>query len=99
MWTFPGNLRMQGDSARILEQVLDVLKAKATPAFKQAAAARVEQLNAERDGRARRAPDKLAADKGKPDAINPHYLFAELGKLLAPRTSCSTKASATRARR
>ena len=37
MWTFPGNLRMQGDSARILEQVLDELKARATPKFKQAA--------------------------------------------------------------
>ena len=38
MWTFPGNLRMQGDSGRILEQVLEDLKAKATPRFKAAAA-------------------------------------------------------------
>ena len=51
MWTFPGNLRLQGDSGRILEQVLDALKAKATPAFQQAAAARVAQLKAERDAR------------------------------------------------
>src|SRR5262249_49273069 len=47
MWTFPGNLRMQGDSGHILTQLLDELKAKATPAFKQKAAARVEQLKAE----------------------------------------------------
>jgi acetolactate synthase I/II/III large subunit len=81
MWTFPGNLRMQGDAGRILEQVLEALKAKATPAFKQAAAARLEKLKAASAERTARA-EKLAADKGKLDAINPHYLFAELSKVL-----------------
>ena len=51
MWTFPGNLRMQGDSGRILEQVLDELKAKATPRFKAAAAARLERIKAAREER------------------------------------------------
>jgi acetolactate synthase-1/2/3 large subunit len=83
MWTFPGNLRMQGSSARILEQVLDELKARATPKFREAAAARVARLTGERDGRLDRAK-KLAADKGKPGEINPHYLFAELDKVLEP---------------
>ena len=83
MWTFPGNLRMQGDSARILEQVLDELKARATPQFRQAAQARLAGLTADRDARLDRAK-ALAADKGKPDEINPHYLFAELDKLLEP---------------
>jgi acetolactate synthase-1/2/3 large subunit len=81
MWTFPGNLRMQGDSGRILEQVLEALKAKATPEFKKAAAARMEKLKAATAERNERTA-KLAADKGKPDAINPHYLFAELSKVL-----------------
>ncbi len=81
MWTFPGNLRMQGDSGRILEQVLEDLKAKATPRFKAAAAARMERIKALREERIARAA-KLAADKGKPGAINPHYLMAELGKVL-----------------
>jgi acetolactate synthase-1/2/3 large subunit len=81
MWTFPGNLRMQGDSAKILEQVLDALKAKATPRLHRAVAARRDRLKAAREERLARAA-KLAADKGKPDAINPHYLFAELGKVL-----------------
>ena len=44
MWTFPGNMRMQGDSGVILEQLLDELKKKATPKFKEAAAKRVEAL-------------------------------------------------------
>jgi len=81
MWTFPGNLRMQGDSGRILEQVLEELKAKATPRFKTAAGERVSRIKALRDERIARA-QKLAADKGKPGAINPHYLMSELGKVL-----------------
>jgi acetolactate synthase-1/2/3 large subunit len=81
MWTFPGNLRMQGDSGRILEQLLDELKAKATPKFKAAAAARLERIKALREERLSRAA-KLAAEPGKPGVINPHYLMAELGKVL-----------------
>jgi acetolactate synthase-1/2/3 large subunit len=81
MWTFPGNLRMQGDSGRILEQVLEDLKGKATPRFKKAAAERMEKIKALREERIARAA-KLAAEKGKPGAINPHYLMAELGKVL-----------------
>jgi acetolactate synthase-1/2/3 large subunit len=81
MWTFPGHLRMQGDSGRILDQVLEELKAKATPRFRAAAAARLERIKAARDERIARAA-KLAADKGKPGAINPHYLMAEVGKVL-----------------
>jgi acetolactate synthase I/II/III large subunit len=81
MWSFPGALRMQGDSGRILEQLLEVLKAKATPRFKTAVAARLTRIKAAREERIGRAA-KLAADKGKPGAINPHYLMAELGKVL-----------------
>jgi acetolactate synthase-1/2/3 large subunit len=81
MWTFPGHLRMQGSAGRILDQLLTVLKAKATPRFKAAAAARVDRFKAVREGRLAHAA-KLAADKGKPGAINPHYLMAELGKVL-----------------
>ena len=81
MWTFPGNLRMQGDSGHILTQLLEELKKKATPAFKQKAAARVEQLKTEHAAFVERAA-KLAADKGKKNEINPHYLMAELNKVL-----------------
>jgi acetolactate synthase-1/2/3 large subunit len=84
MWTFPGNLRMQGDSGRILAQLLDELKKKATPAFKQKAAARFERLKTEHKAFEERAA-KLAADKGKKGEINPHYLMAELNKLLDPK--------------
>jgi acetolactate synthase-1/2/3 large subunit len=72
---------MQGNSGRILEQVLEALKAKAPPAFKAAAASRLSRIKAARDERIARAT-KLASDKGKAGAVNPHYLMAELGKLL-----------------
>jgi acetolactate synthase-1/2/3 large subunit len=81
MWTFPGNVRMQGDSGHILDQVLDALKAKATPRFKAAVAARLARIKAARDQRIAHAA-KLAAAQGKPGAINPHYLMAELAKLV-----------------
>jgi acetolactate synthase-1/2/3 large subunit len=83
MWTFPGNLRMQGDSGRILEQLLDELKKKANPKFTDAAAKRVQAHSAERAAWRENAK-KLAANKGKPGEIDPHYLFSELNKLLKP---------------
>jgi acetolactate synthase I/II/III large subunit len=79
MWTFPGNLRMQGEASHILQQLLDALKAKATPEFKTAAAARVAHFKSERDARIERGK-QLAANKGTPGQISIHYLFAELAK-------------------
>ncbi len=61
MWTFPGSMRMQGDSGRILEQVLEALKAKATPRFKEIVAARLKGIKAACDDRIARAA-KLAAE-------------------------------------
>ena len=81
MWTFPGNVRMQGDSGVILGQLLEELKKKATPKFKEAATKRVAALTAERNAWRDNAK-KLATNKGKVGEINPHYLFAELNKVL-----------------
>lgn len=81
MWTFPGNLRMQGDSGRILEQLFEELKKKANPKFRDAAQKRVAAFSAERN-EWREGAKKLATNKGKQDEINPHYLFAELNKLM-----------------
>src|SRR5262249_13583224 len=84
MWSFPSNLRLQGNSGRIVEQLLDAVKAKATPAFKQAAASRIAQFGAETEKRLSRAAEP-AANPGKPGAINSHYLCRELGKRIAPQ--------------
>jgi acetolactate synthase I/II/III large subunit len=79
MWSFPSQLRLQGNSTRILTQLLDVVREKASPAFREAAAARVEKMKGERAGRVQRAAE-MAANPGKPGAINPSYFLAELGK-------------------
>jgi len=65
----------------ILGQLLEAVKAKATPKFREAAAKRVAALTEERKAWRENAA-KMATNKGKPDEINPHYLFAELNKLL-----------------
>jgi acetolactate synthase I/II/III large subunit len=81
MWTFPGHLRLQGDSGVILAQLLAELKATATPRFRTAAAARLERLKAAHDEWLAHAA-RLAADPGTAGAINPHYLMAQLGTVL-----------------
>src|SRR5262245_17332357 len=64
MWSFPSQLRLQGNSARILGQLLDVLRQKVSADFKQAAAARVETMKGERASRRQRAAE-AAANPGK----------------------------------
>jgi acetolactate synthase I/II/III large subunit len=83
MWGFPGNLRLQGDSARILEMLLERLKSITTAKFRAAAEKRVEKFKMARTKRVAEAAS-LSAVKGTSNAINPHFLFAELGKLLEP---------------
>ena len=99
MWTFPGNLRMQGDSGRILEQLLEALKAKATPAF---TAGRGGARRSDIDGRARRdalAPRREARGRqGQARRDQSALSVAELGKVLDAETSSSTRRSAMRRR-
>jgi len=83
MWGFPNNLRVAGDSHRILAQLLQALKAGATPAFRDGAAKRVAVLAGEHEARMQGIA-KLAADRGAPGRINPQYLCAELGRAIGP---------------
>src|SRR5207244_13617517 len=81
IWGFASNARLQGDSMLILRQLLEALKAKATPAFREAAAKRLEAI--ERESEERRANlARQAADKGKRGAVNPQYLCAEISKVI-----------------
>ncbi|MDP1964071.1 MAG: thiamine pyrophosphate-requiring protein, partial [Reyranella sp.] len=82
MWTFPGNLRLQGDSHRILADLLANLKARADAGYRTRAAARVAALQEE--GKARRdQAAKAAGNRGVAGQINPHFLCATLAKALA----------------
>src|SRR5207247_8416166 len=56
MWSFPSNLRLQGNSARIVGQLLEAVQQKASPGFREAAKARMAERSEERrvgTGRAR----------------------------------------------
>ena len=83
MWTFPANLRLQGDSARTLHMLVKHLEQIATPKFRRDVAARSRTFELERSERIAEAA-KLAADPGSFNRINPHYFFSELGKLVEP---------------
>ncbi|RZS80878.1 thiamine pyrophosphate-requiring protein [Pigmentiphaga kullae] len=79
MWTFPANLRVQADSARVLEQVLEEINRRGPPGLEAAARARCVQIAEERR-RVRDDAARKAADPGAPGRINPHFLFAELAR-------------------
>ena len=81
MWSFPAQSRLQGDSGRILEQLVEALESLASAGFRQAAAARWAAMEAEYAERKARAA-ALAADPGRVGAINADYFAAELGKRL-----------------
>src|SRR5258708_36033422 len=67
IWGFASNARLQGDSVLILRQLLEALRAKAMPAFREAAAKRMEAIKRESDDR-RAGLAKQAADKCKKGA-------------------------------
>lgn len=81
MWGFPSNLRVQGDSGRILAQVLEALRARATPEFISRAQERLAALTREHAARTQSVA-KLAEDCGTRGSINPHYVCAALGRVL-----------------
>jgi len=79
MWTFPANLRVQADSARVLEQILFEIERRDPPGLRATAQARSAKIAEERR-RIRDDAARRAADPGEAGRINPHFLFAELGR-------------------
>src|SRR4029077_20870375 len=51
MWGFPADLRVQGDCATVLGQVLEIVRAQADPSFRARVAARMKHLSAAREKR------------------------------------------------
>jgi acetolactate synthase-1/2/3 large subunit len=81
MWSFPRELAIQGDSERIVGQLLEMLRAEATPAFRDRASARLAKLEQEAAARLARAR-QLAKDPGDDGRLNPHYVLAALQKAI-----------------
>ena len=79
MWGFPLNARIEGDSVRLLTQLIECIEQTATPAFKAMASQRSLIIQAEHEKNQQRAA-ALAQEPGKVNAINPHFLCAAIGR-------------------
>ncbi|MGY3615204.1 thiamine pyrophosphate-requiring protein [Bradyrhizobium sp. USDA 10063] len=82
MWGFPTDMRSQGDCATVLQQVLDVVEARADDSYRRRVAERIANWGEARKAAAKRRA-AAAANKGVPGALNPSYLFAVLNGKLA----------------
>jgi acetolactate synthase-1/2/3 large subunit len=81
MWGFPLNARIEGDSNRLLAQLIEAIEAHATPEFLAKAKQRSLLLQDAHKQNQHRV-SLLAKDAGSVNAINPHYLCAALGRQL-----------------
>ena len=82
MWGFATDMRIQGDCATVLQQVLGAVTARADDAFRRRVATRIAGWRDAREAAAgRRAA--ASADKGTSGALNPAFVFATLNGKLA----------------
>jgi acetolactate synthase-1/2/3 large subunit len=82
MWGFPTDLRIEGDCATVLQQVLDAVEARADDAWRRRIAARIASWRVVREqGAKRRAV--ASASKGVSGALNPAFVFATLNAKLS----------------
>jgi acetolactate synthase-1/2/3 large subunit len=79
MWGFPLNARIEGDSVRLIAQLIEIIESSATPEFKTKAAARGLALKTAHAQNRQKAAS-LAQARGVVNAINPHYLCAVMGQ-------------------
>lgn len=81
MWGFPTDMRIQGDCAVILQQVLDTVEAHADDAWRRRVAERIASWSDAREASAKRRAG-ASANKGISGALNTAFVFATLsGKL------------------
>ncbi|MBV9114522.1 MAG: thiamine pyrophosphate-requiring protein [Hyphomicrobiales bacterium] len=82
MWGFAADMRVEGDCAIVLGQVLEAVRARTDDAHRRRVAQRVAGFAKVNEARRRQAQAK-AAELGGIDAISPEYLCACLGAKLA----------------
>jgi acetolactate synthase I/II/III large subunit len=84
MWGFATDMRVQADCATVLRQVADLVRAQADAAFHHKVATRIAGWAGANQTRIAGAA-KAAENPGKPGAISPAYLCAQLGAAIAPQ--------------
>jgi len=81
MWGFATDMRIQGDCAVVLQQVLDAVEARADDAYRKRVTERIAGWSSAREASAKRRAT-ASANKGVAGALNPAFVFATLsGKL------------------
>ena len=81
MWSFPADIRVGGDCAIVLRQVLAALRERSDDTFRARVATRMagwDATNVERERQAR----ELAAKPGEADALNPAWVLRTIGNML-----------------
>jgi acetolactate synthase-1/2/3 large subunit len=81
MWGFPTDMRIQGDCATVLTQVLDIVRARADAGFRERAQARVAAWESRHADRRRRSA-AARAEPGEVGAMSPDYVCAALNEVM-----------------
>jgi acetolactate synthase-1/2/3 large subunit len=82
MWGFATDMRVQGDCAIVLQQVLDAVEARADDAFRRRVAERIASWGTAREATAKRRAT-ASANQGVSGALNPAFVFATLSAKLS----------------
>jgi acetolactate synthase I/II/III large subunit len=83
MWGFATDMRVQGDCATVLQQVLDIVEERADESHRSKVQTRISSWAPAREAAEARRHAAAAAE-GVQGAINPAYLFARLNERLSP---------------
>jgi acetolactate synthase I/II/III large subunit len=82
MWGFPTDMRVQGDCATVLQQVLEVIEARADDGYLRRIAERIASWSGAREQIPRRHA-AASANKGVSGALSPAFVFATLNEKLS----------------
>src|SRR5450631_248528 len=82
MWGFATDMRIQGDCATVLQQVLDAVEARADDAYHRRVADRIASWSSAREQMTKRRA-AASANKGVSGALNPAFAFATLSAKLS----------------
>jgi acetolactate synthase-1/2/3 large subunit len=82
MWGFPTDMRIQGDCATVLQQVLDAVETRADDAYRRRVAARIASWSGAREQMAK-GRTAACANKGVSGALSPAFVFATLNAKLS----------------
>jgi acetolactate synthase-1/2/3 large subunit len=82
MWGFATDMRIQGDCAIVLQQVLDVIEARADDAYRRRVADRIASWSGPREQMTKRRA-AASANQGVAGALSPAFVFATLSAKLS----------------